>query len=257
MKLVAPVALLIGAALLSEAANAEQLRFITCPIYRDTDAGRKSGCWLADNLANGIRFDVSRSPTKPDWNYAVLVEGVAMQIKSNCGGQVLDPVRVSVLTDQPCTRHQLPAEGFAGNAFVLPKRNVRPLSVVRALPPRPFKNQTFSIPFDYRASFLVYQLSDYLFDQAASYALAVKPREVIVTGWAATDPTSVSGRVIVEDISIAKQRAEIIAESLRRLGVPKNIIHVQWKAHARPSSMDGADGLIEPSKRRVDIEVRI
>ena len=48
-------------------AAAETVRFIACPIYRDTDAGRKSGCWLADERASGTRFDVSRgavaSPT--------------------------------------------------------------------------------------------------------------------------------------------------------------------------------------------------
>ena len=54
-------------------AQAAELRFITCPVYRDADAGKKSGCWLADNHEDGRRYDVSPSPIKPDWNYAVLV----------------------------------------------------------------------------------------------------------------------------------------------------------------------------------------
>src|SRR5690606_1416098 len=40
-----------------------ELRFVTCPIYRNTDAGRKSGCWLADSPEDGQRYDVTRSPT--------------------------------------------------------------------------------------------------------------------------------------------------------------------------------------------------
>src|SRR5581483_9393417 len=78
------------------AAPAAELRFVTCPIYRDTDAGRKSGCWLADSPEDGRRYDVTPSPTKPDWNYAVLVEGRPSAHQTDvCGGVVLDPVRVS------------------------------------------------------------------------------------------------------------------------------------------------------------------
>ena len=51
------------------------VRYVACPIYRDTDAGRKSGCWLADDRETGKRWDVTESPYKPDWNFAVLVEG--------------------------------------------------------------------------------------------------------------------------------------------------------------------------------------
>jgi hypothetical protein len=101
-------------ALLAAPAWSEQQRFIACPIYRDADAGRKSGCWLADEGTSGQRFDVSQAPTKPDWNHEVLVEGeVTSQQENACGGLVLNPVRVSVLPG-PCTRHMLPAEGFPG-----------------------------------------------------------------------------------------------------------------------------------------------
>src|SRR5690606_361956 len=34
-------------------AEGDELRFVTCPIYRNTDAGRKSGCWLADSPDEG------------------------------------------------------------------------------------------------------------------------------------------------------------------------------------------------------------
>ena len=90
---------LAGAAMLGSAQDAsEAVRFVTCPVYRDTDNGRKSGCWLASDPASGIRYDVTAAPTKPDWNHAILVEGfVAKAAGDPCGGVVLEPARVSVL----------------------------------------------------------------------------------------------------------------------------------------------------------------
>lgn len=39
--------------------------FVACLIYRDTDASRKSGCWLADEASTGIRYDISLGIAKP------------------------------------------------------------------------------------------------------------------------------------------------------------------------------------------------
>ncbi|MDB5671700.1 MAG: hypothetical protein JWO25_2659 [Alphaproteobacteria bacterium] len=235
----------------------ETVRFITCPIYRDTDAGKKSGCWLADEHDSGRRFDVSRATSKPDWNHEVLVEGrVAAGTPGSCGGEVLDPVRTSILPGA-CTRHMLPAEGFAGNKYSLPVRNVRPVSEARPAPPRPWSDRTFSLVFDFDKAFLVYQLDDYLLDQAITYIRAVDPKRVIVTGWAATDPTLVSGREIAEKPEIARIRAELIGEALVRLGVPKEKIELRWKTGAAPADAEGADDLAEPSRRRADIDVRL
>jgi hypothetical protein len=236
---------------------AEELRFISCPIYRDADAGRKSGCWLTDHAPSGVRYDISKAPTKPDWNYAVLVEGNVSTAQDNaCGGVVLDPVRVSVLADA-CTRHMLPAEGFPGRRFVLPMRNVRPLTEVRPTPPKPWSDRVFSLVFDYNRSFAVYQLDDYLLDQAITWIRAVKPRQVIITGFAATTPAEVSSHTLAEGPEVAGARAEFAAESLRRLGVDPAIIVVRTQLAAKPSPVEGADGLVEPSRRRVDIDVRL
>ena len=109
--------------------------------------------------------------------------------------------------------------------------------------------------FDFDKAFVVYQLDDYLLDQAITYIRAARPREVVVTGWAATDPTEVSGRRLAEDPGIARVRAEQIREALIRLGVRPEMIQVKWRTGATPTAADGADGLIEPSRRRVDIEV--
>ena len=232
-----------------------QVRFISCPIYRDADAGKKSGCWLADDHEAGRRFDISLSPTKPDWNFAVLVEGRLSKDQANaCGGEVLDPVRVSVL-QEPCTRAMLPAEGYPGRRFVLPVRNVRPLYEPRAPFEQPFRERTFSIPFEFGRSFITYQLSDYLIDQAVAYALASHAASVDITGYAATGPAVVSGRTIAEPTDVAEARANVAADWMKRLGVPEDRLRISWKLAAEPIDMPGSDGLTEPSRRRVDIRI--
>ena len=250
------LALLAALAAIS-APSAETVRFISCPIYRDTDAGRKSGCWLADELQSGRRFDISAGPSKPDWNHEILVEGRVNQTATgNCGGLLLEPVRTSILPGR-CPRHMLPAEGHPGNRFALPVRNVRPLSEARPVPPTPFTDRTFHLLFDFNKSFIVYQLDDYLLDQAITYIRAVNPRRVVVTGWAATRPAEVSGRTIAEKPEIARTRAEVVAEALLRLGVPKEKMQIRWRTDAEPTDAEGADGLAEPSRRRVEIEVQV
>ena len=55
MKRAAATLLLAIAAPASAQAPVEIVRFISCPIYRDVDAGRKSGCWLADERETEAR----------------------------------------------------------------------------------------------------------------------------------------------------------------------------------------------------------
>ena len=247
------LALVAGPALAEPVA--EQVRFIACPIYRDADFGKKSGCWLTDDREDGVRYDVSQAPVKPDWNFAVLVEGKRAKDQTDvCGGVALDPVRVSVLTE-PCTRHMLPAEGYPGRRFVLPQRNLRPLSAPRPPFAQPYQERLFAVPFDFDKSFITYQLGDFLIDEAVAYALASKASRIEITGFAATTPAAVSGRTIAESLDVARQRAQVAAEWMRRLDVPMERVTVDWKGDAQPSDMAGADGLIEPSRRRVDIRV--
>jgi outer membrane protein OmpA-like peptidoglycan-associated protein len=232
----------------------ETVRFISCPIYRDVDAGRKSGCWLADERESGRRFDIGNAPTKPDWNHEVLVEGRISNAPDSCGGVILAPVRVSVLPGA-CTRQMLPADSFRGRPFELPKRNVRPLSEARPAPQPPFVEKSFYLLYDFNRDFIVYQLDDYLLDQAITYIRGAKPRKVVVTGYAATKPAAVSGQNIAENAGIAKRRAESVTEALVRLGVDSRTIETRWKSGAEPIEAPGADGLAEPSRRRVEIRV--
>jgi outer membrane protein OmpA-like peptidoglycan-associated protein len=246
--------LLLAAAAALQQESPAQLRFVACPIYRDVDAGRKSGCWLVDAPASGIRYDVSAAPSKPDWDHAVLVEGISVPAAADaCGGVQLDPVRTSILPET-CPRHMLPAEGFRGRPFVLPPRNVAPLSAPRPVPPGPYATRRFSLVFDFDKAFVVYQLDDYLLDQAITWIRAAAPARIVVTGHAVTRPALVSGHQLAERRGLARERAERIAEALVRLGVPRGRIETRWRDNGPPAAADGADGLIEPSRRRVDID---
>lgn len=237
----------------AQAAEAGALvRFVSCPIYRDADSGKKSGCWLADDRGTGTRFDVSQSPYKPDWNHAVLVEGrVASDGGDPCGGVVLDPVRSSILPD-PCPRHMLPAEGFPGRKFVLPARNVAPMAVPRPAPEGPFAERTFSLFFAFDRDFVPYQYGDFLLDQAITWITAARPKRLVVTGFAATVPESVSGQPLAERVETARERADMVAESLRRM-LPGMAIETRSQLGAGPVDHPDADGIPGQSQRRVEI----
>jgi OmpA family len=248
----------LAAFVLPCAQAAELVRFVSCPVYRDTRAGRKSGCWLADDPASGLRYDVTPSPTKPDWNFAVLVEGsVAAGDLDPCGGIVLDPVRVSRLMDASCPRHMLPAEGFPGRPFALPERNVRPVFDARAKPPGPYATTTFYLFFEFGTSFVSYQYGDYLLDQAITWIRAAEPKKIVITGYAASKPAIVSGRVLREDPDLARARAEKLQEALLRLGVPEKKISVRWRTDPEPVDVAAADGIASASLRRVEIRAEL
>jgi hypothetical protein len=231
---------------------AEPVRFVACPVYRDTDAGLKSGCWLATDPATGIQWDVTMSPHKPDWNFAVLVEGLAVDEEAQpCGASTLDPVRTSRL-EMPCTRHMLPPEGFPGRKFVLPPRNIRPLANPSPLPPGPYEDRTFTLFFELDRPFVVYQYGDYLLDQAAQWIRGAKPARLVVTGYAASEPEVVSGTTIAERPEVARERADMVALSLGRL-FPELPIETRAVVGARPNGHPDADGIPWQSQRRVEI----
>jgi len=231
----------------------ELVRFVSCPIYRDADSGKKSGCWLADDPATGKRWDVSQSPTKPNWDYAVLVEGrVANAPPDPCGASVLDPVRASILPGERCTRHMLPAEGYRGRKFVLPARNIQPLSVAREAPPGPYGERVFTTFFEFDRDFLIYQYDDFIIDHAVTWIRAARPKKLVVTGFAATGPEQVSGRTLAERPEVARERAESIAETLRRL-LPGMTVETRWRTGATPVDLPDADTIPGQSQRRAEI----
>lgn len=228
-------------------------RFVSCPIYRDTDAGRKSGCWITTQVETGERFDVSNSPDKPLVGRQMLVEGAVSDEKDICGGAVLQPVRISVLQDA-CPEVIIPAEGWPSKPSVLSPNAMAPLAVPRKMPPPPFKETQFHLIFDYDSDFLVYQSTELKIEGATLYAQASKARRVLVTGYADTRGVEASGRLLKEPISLAKARAEMAAEALRRMGVPATSIEVAWRGDPVPL-LDQAP-MLDASKRRVTVTVQ-
>jgi len=245
---------LLGAGMVLAAPCAgEELHFIACPMYRDTDAGRKSGCWLADDAF--MRYDITRSPTKPDWNRQVLIEGVVVEGAPNtCGGIVLDPVRASLLPGR-CPQMQLPAQDWPGVRFVLPTRNIRPLHEPRELPQPSYLQRSFSVPFDFGSAFVVYQLGDYYVNQAVLYARDIAASRIEITGWAATTARDVSGQRLTESADLARRRAEVIARWFTMSGFDPARLKINVAGQDMPAAIEGADGLREPSRRRVEILV--
>lgn len=253
MKPLLTLALLAAPMLASTAAAAQQVRYIACPAYRDTDSGLKSGCWLATDPQTGQQWDISQSPYKADWNFAVLVEGTpaAEGADQPCGAPVLAQVRSSRL-ETACVRRILPAEGFPGRRYTLPPRNIRPLANPPAPPPGPYAERTFTLFFEFDRSFVIYQYGDYLLDQAAIWIRATSPRKLVITGYAASAPETVSGQVIAERPDVAQERADVLALSLSRL-FPRLEIETSSVTGAGVTGHPDADGIEGQSQRRAEI----
>ena len=232
------------------------ISFVACPVYRDTDAGRKSGCWLAKDLESGVQYDVTSAPIKPILGREILVEAQASNTGSElCGAVVLDPVYVSVL-DTPCKQHLIPAEGFPGRRYVLPARTVQPLANPLPPPLPPYRSRKYTIFFELNNDFLIYQHADVVMEEAVGYALASKPRRILVTGYADIQGLDVSGRHLQESLDIAKARAAMVVEALTRLAIPKSIIKVQYHDGAVLDG-DAMPGLPQSSRRRATIELQL
>ena len=236
-------------------ANPSFVTFVGCPIYRDTDSGRKSGCWLAEDPATGIRYDVTDGPTKPQVGKVSLFEGVVTGEANACGGVVLRPVRQAVL-DETCPQAIIPAEEFTGRRFILPAQTMQPTWIERTLPQPPFAPQQFHIVFDFGNDFQVYQYAELILEKISLYVKASTPKAVVVTGYAATSPIDVSGRKLAEPLALATSRANVTAESLRRLGVEPTLIRIEARGDPQPIANLGTPGL-EASKRRVTVRIEV
>lgn len=231
----------------------ERVAFASCPVYRDTDMGRKSGCWLATDAATRRSYDLSFSPVKPLGDHEVLVEGVVTAEPDVCGGAVLKPVRVSVLPGA-CRPVRIPAAPYSGRPAPPPVETLRPAREPRTLPPGPYEPRTFQIYFELGRDFLIYQHAEVVLEKVMLYVKASGAQRVDVTGYAATEPLRVSGRSLSEPLALAQARAEMAAEALRRLQVPASILHVAASGQPAPTDFEGGQ-LPEPSKRRVTITV--
>ncbi|MES3021755.1 MAG: hypothetical protein V4857_09260 [Pseudomonadota bacterium] len=245
MKILILAALAVGA-------QAQAVGFLACPVYRDTDAGRKSGCWLATDPATGVRYDVSEALNKPMIGRMVLVEGRPAGTADICGGIALNPVRVAVL-EQACAEVMVPAEGYPSKPSVLPAEFLLPLAVPRKQPAPPFSQQAYQIGFTYNDDRLVYQSVETTLERAMLYAVASKARAVRVTGYADVKGFKVSGQHLAEPAALAKARAEMVTLALVRLGIPAKSISTTWRTD--PAALDASEGMENASKRRVSVTV--
>jgi outer membrane protein OmpA-like peptidoglycan-associated protein len=235
---------------------AETVTFIGCPIYRDTDAGRKSGCWLTDNPHTGIRYDVTDALVKPILGREVLVEGVVTQRDAHsCGGVILEPISVSVLESE-CKPYLIPAEGHPSRRFVLPAKTLQPASIPRVAPPPPYVAREYSIYFELHSDFLLYQHSEVIIDEAVTYIKAAKPKRIVVTGYADTQGFSVGDRQVREKRDVGRARAAMLTEALRRLGVDEQLI-VQRVSGDAPEDAMTKQGLKHAAKRRAILRVEM
>lgn len=227
--------------------------FVACPVYRDTNAGRKSGCWLATEAESGVRFDVAHTLNRPYIGRQVLVEGVVSGDKDACGGVVLKPVRVSVLPEA-CPALMLPPEGYPGRPSVLPAEIVMPLDVPRKLPEPPYARREFHVFFDFGDDFITYQQGDVAVEKTWLYATAARARRVEVIGHADTRGLVASGRTLREERALAGARAEVVLEALRRLGLPAGTAATA-RAGGEPRPVSSEPGMGNASKRRVTVVV--
>ena len=231
---------------------ARSVRFVSCPVYRDTDAGRKSGCWLATDPASGLRYDVSDAPFKPWVGRMMLVEGEVASGPDLCGGAPLHPVRVAVLEER-CPEVVVPAEGFPSKPSTLPKETLPPLAVPRVSPPPPYSRQQYEIEFTFGDDRLMYQHVELILEKAMLYAVASKAK-VALTAYADTAGFDASGQRLREPAKLAQARGEMVREALLRLGVPADSITL--KTSGQPAPLAGwPEALALSSKRRVTIVV--
>ncbi len=240
--------------LLANGAAAQEVRFVACPMYRDTDQGRKSGCWLARDPASGITYDVSGAPSLPDWQRGVLVEGRASDGADACGGVIMDPVRVSVLDDVACVGRILPAEGYKGRKFALPATVFKPLYVPSEPVAGPFDARTFRLYFEHGSAFFTYQSTDFYMNEAAQWLAAAKPKRIVITGYAATRTETVSGHSLREEKQLARERAERTVLWLTRTGTDPKRIVIRTSGKPSPVADPIAGNLAAPSLRRVEIK---
>lgn len=224
-------------------AQAEMLRFVACPLYRDTDSGRKSGCWLVTDMASGLRLDLQQSFTKPQLGKEVLVEGwlpaTANRVARDCGGVVLEKVRVSVLATS-CTPVILPDEGFAGRRFELPGSVMTPNHLPQPQPAKPWVTRDFQIDFDFGSDYLRYQHAEVLLQEAVRLAILGHAKVIVIQGSADTVGAKVSGKLLREPVALSKARALSAQEALVRLGWPleKTVIQASTKLGKRSDLQD-------------------
>ena len=88
-------------------------------------------------------------------------------------------------------------------------------------------------------------------ESAAAYIRASDARHVRVVGYAG-DARLDNKRVLHERKTVAEERANLVADALKQLGVEAAVITVDWRAEAAPG-----DGVHDPDHRKAVIEIHL
>jgi hypothetical protein len=252
---------------------ASERNFVACPMVLDTP---DIPCWVAD--FEGERYFLAVQTGRsvgvtfvPQLKHEVLVEGTAHPEEPRvCGGIVLRPVKLSVFEKEvlPDCGAILPGEDF----HVTGPRPIGPdgdppggkTTAVRMPPQDPPREEVerqlradaaagttreFEILYFFDSNYLPFPVEQATVDRAANYATAMGNGRVLVTGYRGQANLS-NGEMLVEDASLPRLRAELVAEIINNFGIPEEFIEVAWVDEPQHN-----DGVLDWQKRRVVVTV--
>jgi outer membrane protein OmpA-like peptidoglycan-associated protein len=255
----------------------DRRNFVECPVLQDTD---NVPCWLARYQGElyflGIQTD--SGGWGPPWlGHRVLVEGKLAGGPRVCGGVALTsdyltspipsgsadgqplpmPPVVSVMREIDASCNELlPADP---RFHILGRRGPGPntaASALRTPPPAaapaavtaPYRPKTFILTYDFDSELASRTIGAAL--NAVQYAHAVRARRIAIVGHRGSTLLT-DGTVAQELPIIARLRAQELAKTLRKLGLPASSdLSVHWDSTLAP-----ADGVTDPDRRRAEIEV--
>jgi hypothetical protein len=268
----------IAATAISAAAPpADRRNFIACPVLQDTDT---VPCWLAEYRGEtyflGIQTD--SGGWSPPWlGHQVLVEGRLAGGARICGGFALTsdyaasgppsgtsdgqplptPPVVSVMRELDASCNALipanphfhivgrrgPGPNTAASALRAPPSPPAPPKVAR-----PYVAKTFTLTYEFDSELAARTIGEAL--SAVQYAQAVHARQITITGHRGSTLLT-DGSLIREIPMIAQLRAQELARTLKKLGLPStSTLTVHWD-----SALEPADGVTDPDRRRAEIAV--
>jgi hypothetical protein len=255
----------------------ERRNFIACPILQDTET---VPCWVADYSGEryflGIQTD--SGGWSPPWlGHKVLVEGKVLPGPRICGGIPLtSQYPASSLPAGTANGAPLPSSPVASvmreldpscntllptnpQYHIIGRRGPGPNTAESALrrpppPPRPpvvtppYSARTFKLTYDFDSELAGRTIGEAL--EAVQYAQAVAAKRITIIGYRGATLLS-DGTVAVEIESMARLRAEELANTVRRLRIPASTeLVLKWE-----NKPQAADGVTDPERRCAEIVV--
>lgn len=225
----------------NEKPPANRRNFVACPIIRDS---KTMPCWLAEYDGElyylGQQGRTSSAFYPPQLKHEVLVEGTVKPGERICGGIVLEPLSISVMSELSLHCNTLlPAE----DGLEPPPPPPLPKNE-----PSPDSTRSFTIPFDFDSDYLTLHKTRIL-GEAIRIAKIIQLKEIQISAYRASTLLS-NGQKMLEKENIAAKRAEKIVDVFIGLGFPKEKIKLSIKSAPEP-----CDGLHDPTRRRVRIKL--